>query len=186
MASVYDAADFFVELANQDDEGEMTNLKLNKLLYYAQGHSLARNGAPLFEDDIEAWDLGPVIPSIYHKYKICGNNHITGEGKDVSESFTEEELDLLLDVAREYYKYTASYLVNKTHKPETPWFQTKRNEVISHSSIIPYFTDCEKLTSFSEILANKDIPVIGARGSDGVLVLPSSENDIYMDRADKP
>ena len=186
MASAYDVADFFVELANQDDEGEMTNLKLNKLLYYAQGHFLARTGSPLFEDSIEAWDAGPVVPSIYHKYKVCGNNHIAGEGLDISEHFTEEELDLLLDVAREYYKYTAAYLVNKTHKPGTPWSQTKRNEAISHSSIISYFTDCERLTPFSEILAKKNIPVIGIRGSDGILVLPSSENDVYWDKYGEP
>ena len=182
MANVFDVADFFIELANQDDEGEITNLKLNKLLYYAQGHSLARMGVPLFEDNIEAWDLGPVIPSIYRKYKICGNNHIIAEGTDVSDFFTEDELDLLLDVAREYYKYSASYLVNKTHKPETPWSQTNRNDVIPHSSIISYFTNFERLTPFGEILAEKNIPIIGTRGPDGILVLPSTENDAYWDK----
>ena len=99
MANVYDVADFFIELAGQEEEGVITQLKLNKLLYYAQGVYLAKKGKPLFADPIEAWEYGPVVPSIYQKYKVCGSNPIAAEGKDVSDLFTEDEYDTLLDVA---------------------------------------------------------------------------------------
>ena len=69
MATVFDVADFFIDIANMSEDDQMTNLKLNKLLYYAQGVFLARTGKPLFDDDIEAWDLGPVVSCIYQKYK---------------------------------------------------------------------------------------------------------------------
>ena len=182
MANVYDVADFFIELAEQYEEGEITNLKLNKLLYFAHGHYLAKTGKPLFDDPIEAWELGPVIPAIYHKYKMCGNHHIPATGKDVAGSFTDEEYSILLDTAREYCKYTSAYLVGKTHEPETPWSQTSRNEVIDNARIASYFLSHDKIAHFSETLAKKNIPAIGCRDNSGVLVLPADENDDYWDK----
>lgn len=44
-------------------------LKLQKLLYLAQGFSYAFNDKPLFDDDIEAWVHGPVVPIVYNEYK---------------------------------------------------------------------------------------------------------------------
>jgi len=182
MANVYDVADFFIELAGQNEEDAITQLKLNKLLYYAQGLYLAKMGKPLFDDPIEAWDLGPVVPVIYKKYSVCGKNPIAAEGKDVSNLFSEEEYDTLLDTAREYGKYTASYLVSKTHAPETPWSQTSLYEVIDNNRIASYFSCHEKILSFNEILAKKNIPTIGHRDSSGILVLPANENDDYWDK----
>ena len=43
----------------------MTNMKLQKMLYYQQGFHLAYFGTPLFDKDIEAWMFGPVVPSVY-------------------------------------------------------------------------------------------------------------------------
>ena len=54
MANVYDVADFFIDVCNNSTDDQITNLKLNKLLYYAQGCHLARTGKPLFDDKIEA------------------------------------------------------------------------------------------------------------------------------------
>ena len=85
MADVFDVAEFFIQVANQSEDDQMTNLKLNKLLYYAQGAYLARTGKPLFENRIEAWDLGPVVPEVYHKYKVCGKNPIASEGDSVNQ-----------------------------------------------------------------------------------------------------
>ena len=76
MADVFDVADFFIELFGKGIESDITNLKLNKLLYFAQGHCLAVTRKPLFDGLIEARDLGPVIPVVHHKYKICGKNPI--------------------------------------------------------------------------------------------------------------
>lgn len=47
---------------------DLTNMKINKLLYFAQGHYLREYGEPLFDDGIEAWDHGPVIPAVYSAY----------------------------------------------------------------------------------------------------------------------
>lgn len=122
MADVFKVAEFFIQIANQSEDDQITNLKLNKLLYYAQGVHLARTGVPLFSEQISAWPLGPVVPSIYHRYKCCGKNPISmsDEVFDCS-SFSEDELDAMLDVMREFGQYTGAKLVSLTHMQDTPW-----------------------------------------------------------------
>lgn len=62
------AADFL--LAESRERGELlTNLKLQKLLYYAQAWYLALKGQELFGEDFQAWVHGPVLPSQYHRFK---------------------------------------------------------------------------------------------------------------------
>lgn len=61
-------ADYII-LYFQEHGEPLTNLKLQKLLYYAKGWYLALYDKPLFNDKIEAWVHGPVVPSIYHAFK---------------------------------------------------------------------------------------------------------------------
>lgn len=67
---VIDIANQLLVKAYRASDGElMTNLKLQKMLYYQQGFHLAYFGTPLFDDEIEAWMYGPVVPSVYNHYK---------------------------------------------------------------------------------------------------------------------
>ena len=68
MANVEDVAQIIINYMNAEEK-PITNTMLNNLLYFAQGHCLAETGKPLFDDDFEAWECGPVIPKIYYKYK---------------------------------------------------------------------------------------------------------------------
>lgn len=61
-----DVANYFI--ANYGGGTEMTNLKLNKLVYFAQAVSLKQYGVPLFSDEIQAWSYGPVEPEVYHAF----------------------------------------------------------------------------------------------------------------------
>ena len=142
MANVYDVANFFVEMTNATEDDTITNLKLNKLMYFAQGCFLARTGKRLFPEDIEAWTYGPVVPEVYHKYKVCGRNAIESVDDDFTvDSFTEEELETLIDVMREMAKYTSSTLVSITHREDSPWSHTNESNVISDSLLVEYFRD---------------------------------------------
>lgn len=157
MMRTVDAANFFIFASNQIDEDFITNLKLNKLLYYAQGCHLSRTGNPLFSSDIEAWQYGPVIPEIYQKYKVCGKDAIRTVDDDFdSASLDDEELETLLDVMRNYGKYTGSALVSLTHKEGTPWSDTIKsgNSVISNDKIEQYFKNnpIDRLTLNSELV----------------------------------
>lgn len=162
MADVFEVADFFIDIANRSEDDQITNLKLNKLLYYAQGAFLARTGQLLFDDEIEAWDLGPVVPEIYRRYKVCGKMPIASEGTDINISaFTEEEMDAMLDVAREFGQYTGAKLVSMTHRPNTPWSETRRlgEKVISNKRIKQYFTE-HPVTSIGSQINLEEVTVL--------------------------
>ena len=178
MANVYDVANFFIDLAAHNEEDYMTNLRLNKLLYFAQGWSLASRGKPLFPESIEAWKYGPVIPEIYHKYKEHGKCLISEVDKNYSpDVFTDEEMDLLLDVAREYGKYTSPALVSMTHDDNGPWkkiFDQNIDGTIENDELKSYFQSLKPLNRFQDA---KFEVIEGHRDSDGILVLPKELDD---------
>jgi uncharacterized phage-associated protein len=126
MVDAVDVADFFIDLANAGDPAEddgITNMKLNKLLFFAQAAYLQKYGRPLFADPIQAWQYGPVVKDVYHTFKHYGRNVIDATARDYDyHMFSPEELDTLTDVYLTYAEdYTASALMKKTHKPGTPW-----------------------------------------------------------------
>lgn len=142
MVNVMAAAEFFIRIANQSADDQMTNLKVNKLLYYSQGVHLARTGEPLFADPIEPWKLGPVVADVYHAYKAYGREPIPLDGDIDRSLFTDEEYETLLDVMREFGRYTGSVLVSLTHQPDTPWSSAnaKKLPTLDEEEIKEYFT----------------------------------------------
>ena len=69
MANVLDIAKYFLYLDNTNEGDGVSNLKLQKLVYYAQGYYSAIFDNPLFSNEISAWTHGPVISDLYHEYK---------------------------------------------------------------------------------------------------------------------
>lgn len=126
------------QIANQlllysaDNGGEfMTNMKLQKMLYYQQGFHLAYFGTPLFDEDIEAWMYGPVVPSMYEKYKGCGRNGIEPD-RTLEFAFEHKnEQALFNEVCKVYGAYSAIGLMNMTHE-EMPWKSTPTGEGAGH------------------------------------------------------
>lgn len=175
MANVQDVAKFFIGLANDqanNDQGDlMTHLRLHKLLYFAQGWHLTRYGKPLFEEEIEAWQYGPVVPSVYNAYKQHGRAGIAGELPNI-DAFTEEEFSLLLDVAREYEKYGTSSLVNMTHKPGSPWSIVNGHGNIPKNLIRSCFDAERPLTVFADVEQFADI-CIPERDEAGYPIIPA-------------
>ena len=117
-------ADWFLSdaAADGEDDDDMTNMKLQKLLYYAQGHWLADHDEPLFSDTIKAWMHGPVVPTVWHKYKESGSNilPIPGEDEFSEDDVTPEVNDFLTQVWDYYGGYSAAGLRTLTHR-EDPW-----------------------------------------------------------------
>ncbi|WP_219096617.1 Panacea domain-containing protein [Pseudomonas sp. UMAB-40] len=120
MASSIDAAKFFLAQANEDAGDLVSNLKLQKLVYYAQGFHLAVFDRPLFDDQIEAWTHGPVVPSVYHHYKQHGSGSIPYPADFDANVFSAEQMDLLNEVQQIYGQYSAWRLRELTHE-ESPW-----------------------------------------------------------------
>lgn len=138
----YPAIQIANELLRLAEEGVgelMTNLKLQKMLYYQQGFHLAYFGTPLFEEEVEAWMYGPVIPSVYHKYEENGRNGILSD-PTIDCNMTEDEWRLFCKVYDIYGKYSAEGLIDMTHN-EAPWRNTPtgKGNVISKQLMMEYF-----------------------------------------------
>lgn len=140
MPKCMDVANFFLWRARQDeDAGEvLTHLKLQKLLYYAQGFHLAMEGKPLFPEQIRAWEHGPVVPDVWHRFKASGSAPIPPPGDFDPGLFSSRQIDLLNDVYRVYGQFSAWRLRNMTHE-EPPWKETGRGHVITHAAMKRYF-----------------------------------------------
>jgi uncharacterized phage-associated protein len=116
-------ADYFIWLANETGS-YISNLKLQKLVYYAQAWYLAIYEQPLFDEDFEAWVHGPVIPDLYQKYKSFGWKPIL---KDVEPPvFSEEIQGFLEELTEVYFGCDAFELEQMTHR-EDPWIEARGN-----------------------------------------------------------
>ena len=138
MHSPKDIANFFLSLSEPDVGDFLSNLKIQKLVYYAQGIHLAIYNGPLFEEPILAWEHGPVVPSLYYEFKQFGANPIpVPENFDI-EIFSKEQRELLSEVYQVFGQFSAWKLRNMTHS-ERPWIETDKNQVISHGLMRDYF-----------------------------------------------
>ena len=111
-------------------------LKLQKLLYFAQGVSFCMHDKELFKEEFEAWVHGPVIPVIYHKYKKYQYNPIDITYK--CDFKCENQKEVLEYVKNTYGKYDAKYLEDLTHTQD-PWLYARRglDPDERHEKIIP-------------------------------------------------
>ncbi len=141
MYSANDIAKWFVNRAYQDVDagyGEyMTHLKLQKMLYYAQGCSLGMYKKKLFKEKIFHWEHGPVVSEVYHNYKDYGFSPIKVYSEGIKIDTKDEAL--LEEVYGVFGKYSATALRDKTHN-EAPWADTEKNEEIRCEAIEKYFS----------------------------------------------
>ena len=115
---------------NKYYEPSLTHLKLQKLLYFAQKEFIKR-GIILFKNPIKHWSYGPVVSTVYNRYKATKD--VINE--PISENELEEDVEKLLrGIYNKYKKYTAAYLVSLTHK-EKVWINTKKDEIITPEMI---------------------------------------------------
>lgn len=138
----YDAraiANRFLDLARNEGES-LSQMKLQKLVYFAHGYYLAFTELPLIEDPVEAWKFGPVIRSLYREFARFGSDEITEPAtvfdgtsleerkikiEDYPDFATNEYVDgLISEVWRVYKDLSAVQLSNLTHQEGTPWAET--------------------------------------------------------------
>lgn len=134
-----DVANFMLASVDESTGDNLTHLKLQKLLYYAQGIHLAIHGEMLFRDHIKAWKHGPVVPRIYHAYKGYGANKIPKPYNFDRERFAVDVRELLSTVFEVYGQYSATKLSELTHQ-ESPWAWSPTNQPIDSSRLREHFT----------------------------------------------
>ena len=119
-----DIADYFIALANEKGM-RITNLKLQKLVYYAQAWFLAAYDEKIFNEDFQAWKHGPVLQPLYDDYNHHSAQPIMrkdlGKRKiDEIENKLGEKAEILNEVCDKYFVLSAYKLKRLTHE-EMPW-----------------------------------------------------------------
>jgi uncharacterized phage-associated protein len=115
-ATIDQIADYIIDFAHESG-AFISNLKLQKLVYYAQAWHLALKERPLFDGEFEAWVHGPVNPALYQRFKVYSYNSI---GKDVVKPALDPETETFMqDLLAEYFELDAYELERLTHQ-ETP------------------------------------------------------------------
>jgi len=144
MESPIAVANYFIQKSFDTGE-EMTPMKVLKLVYIAHGWNLGIKSEPLISEAVQAWQYGPVIETVYHKFKDYGNKQITSLGSNfgfgittpvIQDKKNESILDKVWDV---YKKYNGLQLSTLTHQSGTPWDIIWNQESGAHrkSAIIP-------------------------------------------------
>lgn len=144
MANVTDVVNYLIHLRDEDEKnGEyysLSNLKLQKLLYYCQGGHYRWDNEPLIEDaHFQAWRYGPVIPMIYRQFSKYGQNDIrVSTGEYELDDNEEETIAAVWSQLKTMHAYT---LVNSSHE-EIPWLDAYvegQNNDIDDLEIQRYF-----------------------------------------------
>lgn len=136
-------ADYFIHFSHEVGD-PISNLKLQKLLYYAQAWHLALYSSPLFRERIEAWVHGPAIPLVYRQFKGWAWQPISEN--PAPPRFPEPVRAHLDKVMRSYGPMTAYQLELLTHR-ERPWQQARKglppdepsNALITHESMRDFY-----------------------------------------------
>jgi uncharacterized phage-associated protein len=173
MTTVFDVADYFLTRNDPADGDRITALKLQKLVYYAQGYSLAILGKPLFDEPFHAWEHGPVCIPLYRKFKKFKDAPLDRIYVTVAEAakafklarkpFTQEESNLLEDVFACYSGYTAGHLRRMTHET-SPWERAFPNGEITIKAMKNFFSGQLKGVSIEPVpLSREEADKIAAR-----------------------
>lgn len=142
MYSANDIAKYVITIFNQKGK-PITNLKLQKILYYIQVAFMRKTGEPAFEDEIQAWRHGPVVPAVYYEY-----NQYVAEPIDIACDINELQINnqdqkKINEVIEKCEDIPAWTLVNYTHN-EYPWshcYQEGANNPISLEDIRVYLRE---------------------------------------------
>jgi len=133
-------ANYFLSKKNRHRLGRLTQMKLQKLVYFAHGYTLAVCNEPLINEHFEAWEYGPVVPTLYHEFKEFGARPLPRQATDFDFETLEytdtpaiatdeipESMRLVLEfVCDTYGRLSAGQLSTLTHQEGSAWDQTVR------------------------------------------------------------
>ena len=150
MLTCSNVAAYFIVLNDIKAGDSITHLKLQKLVYFAQGVSLALRNKALFKEKIRAWEHGSVVPELYEEYKIFRNNSLPAPGEMDFDSYKGDEKRLIYKVHSVYGKYSVSYL-GKQNRQHSIWRKafSKENKIITKKAIRNHFSKIISLNFLS-------------------------------------
>jgi len=137
MASVDAFVAFLLDQGELERE-PMTPLKLQKLLYYAQGYTLAFLPLEAFDEPLLHWRYGPVVRSVYSRFRHLKDVPIGRRADAVAPSLDPAHRRLLLGVWDRYGGYSGPELMHRTHR-ERPWRETAPDDEIPKELMADHF-----------------------------------------------
>lgn len=155
---VYSAMDiaFYAINRSQTMGTPITNLKLQKILYYIQANFLVKEERKCFVEPILHWKHGPVVRNVYNKFSKYQDKEIDYQDKiekiiledgflklkavPINNAVDVQDQRIINKVLNDFSQYDAWDLVDRTHQEE-PWQNTQANEEITPESIRKYFTN---------------------------------------------
>jgi uncharacterized phage-associated protein len=140
MATVFDVAKHILEQQNSD----MTVMKLQKLVYYSQAWHVVWDENALFENEIQAWANGPVTVDLYNAHR--GLFKITAQSLEngASTNLNANEIETINKVLSYYGDKSAQWLSDLTHM-EAPWIQARERAGVSEGHI------CQEVISLADM-----------------------------------
>jgi uncharacterized phage-associated protein len=141
---VRSVANFVLDLA--EVEGRvLSNLSINKIVFFLHAYYLVEFKKPLVSAKIEAWNYGPVFRELYREFKGFGDqaiigrayrlNPTTGEREKCEYEFSGEEQQFLEALARRYIRFSPGTLVALSHQEGGPWDQVWNHRTVSRPSM---------------------------------------------------
>lgn len=186
-------ANAFIEKAKSKGINDLSPMKLQKLVFFAQSWSLRLLDRPLVEDFFAKWQYGPVLPQLYHAVKDYGNRHISGLISTLE--FTDDGgfstvtpkvdddiqynclIDNILDV---YGSMTAAHLSKLTHLPGSAWSQTGDEQAVIDNRLLRECIVIEegRFMSSAEFPFNFDLHRMECRANDDFITIPDEVSSV--------
>jgi len=139
-----EVAQGFLDLA-RDENMHLSNLPLQKLVFFAQGIHLAAHDTPITDEPARAWDFGPVFPDLYETLRKFGRGEVKGDlDPEHLALLDEDSKDTIQAVWEAYKNYPVWEMVELSHEKGTPWDtvwngRKQRYKVIPNELIKQYY-----------------------------------------------
>jgi len=159
---MYEVLDISRYIINKSisDKTPISNLKLQKLLFYVQAYFLVETGSQLFSESLVSWKYGPVVIEAYDEFKSFGALEIVDPIEEYTEfEFSDDSFKLNIkterfneniiennikecinEVVESYESYNAIQIMRKTHQ-EDPWLNTENGSEIDLNFVKSYFNE---------------------------------------------
>ena len=139
MSNVINISNYIIKYC-MEKEYKITNLRLQKILYYVQGYFFKAYDQPAFLEEIVAWPYGPVVPEAYYNFcsfgrdDLCLYENIEYDFSSISKE-EKKYINTIVDICS---SISVTELVNKTHSEE-PWKTTQERTIIDFEKIAGFF-----------------------------------------------
>lgn len=187
-------ANAFIQKANEAGIDDLSQMKLQKLVFFAQSWGLRLYERPLVEDFFAKWPYGPVIPTLYHATKHYGNSHISslistleysegGRYEFVTPQITDigAEFSCLIDnIIKIYGTMTAAALSRLTHVAGSAWSRADEDEAVLDNSLLRECIAIEegRFMSCADFPFNYNLERMGKVLSDEFIAVPQGLNSV--------